>query len=70
MGGLHYFWIVGAVLVSVLIGFTLEAHERARDQVKSSLGFLEKVYRQIVLSLNMALEVIEPYNVGHCERVA
>lgn len=70
MGGTHYYWVAGSAAAAVFVGIALEMHEKLKELIINSLGTLEKTYHQVVQSLNKSLEIIEPYNKGHCERVA
>jgi HD-GYP domain-containing protein (c-di-GMP phosphodiesterase class II) len=70
MGGVHNFWIIGGLGVSLFLSLALDAHDRIRYLITDSIVRLEKLYRQVILSLNKSLEVKEPYNKGHNERVA
>lgn len=70
MGGTHYYWVAGSTAAAIFVGIALEMHEKLKELIINSLGTLEKTYHQVVLSLNKSLEIIEPYNKGHCERVA
>ena len=69
-GGTHYYWVIGATLAAIMVGAALETYEKLKELIINSLSALEKIYHQVVLSLNKSLEIIEPYNRGHCERVA
>ena len=70
MGGTHYYWVAGSTAAAIFVGIVLELHEKLKELIINSLGTLEKTYHQVVQSLNKSLEIIEPYNKGHCERVA
>ncbi|MFP4498511.1 MAG: HD-GYP domain-containing protein, partial [Vulcanimicrobiota bacterium] len=70
LGGIHYLWIIGTTITISIIGVGIFIHQRIRELILDSLDSLEKVYGKIIFSLNQALEAIEPYNTGHCERVA
>lgn len=69
-GGTRYSWVLGMTITSLFIGLLIEAHDEIRELITSSVSNLEGLYRQIILSLNTSLEAIEPYNIGHNERVA
>lgn len=70
MGGYHYFWLLGGLIISVVVSWALDAHDRIKYMIGDSIGLLERLYRQAILSLNKSLEAKEPYNKGHNERVA
>ncbi|MDQ7823733.1 MAG: HD domain-containing protein [Candidatus Eremiobacteraeota bacterium] len=70
LGGAHFTWVLGITISTVAIGLFLEGHARVQDLIRNSMELLEREYRQIVISLNSSLDVIEPYNRGHSERVA
>lgn len=70
MGGVHYYWVLGVTLAAFFIGILFDAHHKIKQMVDSSIAKLEKLYSQLILSLNKSLEAVEPYNTGHGERVA
>lgn len=70
MGASHLYWIVGIMVVAFIVGILLDSHNKLKKSISDSMDNLEKLYRQVIISLNRTLEIIEPYNVGHNERVA
>ncbi len=70
MQGAHYYWLLGGVVLAFFLSLLLDAHENIKYLITDSISLLEKLYRQVILSLNKSLEVKEPYNKGHNERVA
>ncbi|MCD4785972.1 MAG: HD-GYP domain-containing protein [Candidatus Eremiobacteraeota bacterium] len=70
MGAAHFYWIIGIMVVALIVGILLDSNNKLKKSISDSLDSLEKLYRQVIISLNRTQEIIEPYNVGHNERVA